>query len=407
MLKTLIVEDGEEKRHALAAALAQVDGFDMAGLDYAPDLFTARRALLEKSYELLILDIALPPRADEAVESDGGLRILEEMFSRPSNLRVPAHIIGITAYPDVFDNALDRFSSRLLTLVKYDPADSGWEESLQARVRHILRASTSEKLEAITFGSFLCVVCALQSPELAAVLRLPWSWSEMSVPRDHTMYWRGTVNRNGEQCSVYAAATARMGIPAASILAMKMIQSFRPQFLAMTGMTAGVRGRVELGDIIVADASWDWGSGKWTLEGTEARFLAAPHQLRLAVGVREKFRKMAQDTGMLSEIRSEWPGEPPPTALSIRVGPMASGTSVLADRHSAERIIDQHRELLGIEMETYGIFAAAEESSEPRPIPFALKAVVDFADGRKDDRFQAFGAFASATVLRHFVGKYL
>lgn len=51
-------------------------------------------------------------------------------------------------------------------------------------------------------------------------------------------------------------------------------------------------------------------------------------------------------------------------------------------------------------MEAYSVFAAAEEASEPRPSAFALKAVVDFADGEKGDYFQTYGAYASAAVLQ-------
>jgi len=67
----------------------------------------------------------------------------------------------------------------------------------------------------------------------------------------------------------------------------------------------------------------------------------------------------------------------------------------------------QHRQLLGIEMETYAVFAAAEECFTPRPLTFSLKSVVDFADSNKDDRFRKYASFTSAQTLKHFVEKYL
>jgi nucleoside phosphorylase len=86
---------------------------------------------------------------------------------------------------------------------------------------------------------------------------------------------------------------------------------------------------------------------------------------------------------------------------------MASGAAVLADGSTVERIKQQHRELLGIEMEAYGVFAASEEAAEPRPTVFAMKSVVDFGDATKDDRFQKYGAYTSAQTLRYFVEHYL
>ncbi len=40
-------------------------------------------------------------------------------------------------------------------------------------------------------------------------------------------------------------------------------------------------------------------------------------------------------------------------------------------------------------METYSVFAAAQESVIPRPTVFAMKSVVDFADDEKDDRYRS------------------
>jgi nucleoside phosphorylase len=58
-------------------------------------------------------------------------------------------------------------------------------------------------------------------------------------------------------------------------------------------------------------------------------------------------------------------------------------------------------------MEAYALFAATEEAGEPRPVPLVLKSVVDFADGKKNDQFQAYGSYASAQMLRLFAERYL
>ena len=112
---------------------------------------------------------------------------------------------------------------------------------------------------------------------------------------------------------------------------------------------------------------------------------------------------MSQDSGTLAKIRGNWPGERPPNVPVLLIGPSASGASVLADRRTTDSILAQHRDLLAIEMEVYGVFAAAEECSMPRPMAFSMKAVVDFADGEKNDKYQGYAAFVSARTLQHFV----
>ena len=407
MLKTLVVEDDADKRQRLCQAMMAVTGFDMAGVEFAPDVSTAKRLLLETAYELLVLDIALPMRGDQDVQPDAGLILLGELTSPRGRYRVPAHIIGITGFEELFVQGLDQFSSRALTLVHYDIASEEWEQQLQARVRQILAAQAARASLSVEYQSDLAVLCALSS-ELAAFRRLPWNWKQVSVPGDHTIYWRGTyTTRDGQERVVYIAECPRMGMPSTAVFAMKLIHAFRPRYLAMGGITAGIRGRAELGDVIVANPSWDGGSGKWIIRGNEPQFLAAPHQLPLAVTLRDKFKTLSQDVSLLASIKEQWPAGAPSSELRVRVGPLVSNASVLADRVSAERFQGQHRELLGIEMETYALFAAAEECSEPRPTAFALKSVVDFADGEKNDQYQAYAAFTSAQVLRHFAELYL
>jgi nucleoside phosphorylase len=175
----------------------------------------------------------------------------------------------------------------------------------------------------------------------------------------------------------------------------------------MTGIAAGIPDKVRFGDVIVADPSWDWGSGKWTLKDGELLFSADHHQLHFTPEIRRKFNLMALDKPALSRIKESWPADKPSHDLTIRVGPLGSGAAVLADGSLVEMIKHHQRKVLGVDMETYGVFAAAEEGPTPRPEAFSMKSVVDFADATKDDKFQRYAAFTSAEALRHFVETYL
>jgi nucleoside phosphorylase len=82
---------------------------------------------------------------------------------------------------------------------------------------------------------------------------------------------------------------------------------------------------------------------------------------------------------------------------------MASGSSVLADGEFVKLIKSQHRKVLGIEMESYAVYAAASEAFIPKPLPISVKFVVDYADGSKNDDLHGFGAFCSAQVVTQFI----
>jgi nucleoside phosphorylase len=167
----------------------------------------------------------------------------------------------------------------------------------------------------------------------------------------------------------------------------------------MLGIAAGIRGKIELGQLIAADPTWDYGSGKRVEESGKSRFQPSPHQLPLDPVVRERVRAVAEDRHFLSEIRKGWPAKMPPGEVEIAIGPLASGAAVIADSATGLAVREQHRSLIGIDMEAYAVHVACEEASKPRPVPFALKAVVDFADDEKSDDVQDYGAYVSATVM--------
>lgn len=89
------------------------------------------------------------------------------------------------------------------------------------------------------------------------------------------------------------------------------------------------------------------------------------------------------------------------------IGPVASGAAVLGDSEMAESIVRQQRKLIGIEMESYGVFAAADESPLPQPKAFSIKSVSDFADSGKGDSYQKYAAYTSSAALRVFVERFL
>ncbi len=79
---------------------------------------------------------------------------------------------------------------------------------------------------------------------------------------DFITYFKTTFIENGKSKSIIAATADQMGIAASSHLSTKMILYFKPQYLIMGGIAAGIKDReLGFGDIMVAEQSWDYGSG--------------------------------------------------------------------------------------------------------------------------------------------------
>lgn len=406
MLKILVIEDDADK---LRRVMTCLKGRDDRLADYihnARDASEAKRRMREQRYDLVVLDMALPQSSDLPPTPYGGLSLLEDILNHEV-YKTPRHIVGLTAYPDILEVVQPHFSENLLHIIFYDPASAEWTEQLQRKLRHVELAerSSSENLE---YSTHLCVVTALQDPELSALLNLrEWSWTMFELPNDGTIYYRGNFSRAGETCQVIAATAARMGMISASILSMKMIAAFRPKYLAITGILAGMRGQCEPGDIVAADLGWDYGSGKIRIEDGKTIFSPAPYQIALDSSIIYKFHLLKKDASALNEIRMAWQGPAPRSNLQVHIGPVASGAAVLTARELMEVVQQQHRKVIGVEMETYGVFAAATECPLPRPHAFSIKSVSDYGEIDKNDSCRDYAAFTSSNALKIFAERYL
>ncbi len=406
MIKILIVEDDGDKLQKIANAISSVDGININNIKHVADSHGAIKLLREISFDLLVLDIAIPPRIDRKVKAHGGLELLREIIQRDI-YKVPTHIIGITKYPDIFEQVESEFRRDLLSILFYDQTS----DEILTQVRSKVGIIVCSKIRAFSvpkeYGSHLSIICALKRPELQSLLKNGWSWEEINFPDGEIIYYQAKLEDSERVRIIHAASSPKAGMTATAILASKMISIFRPKYLAMCGIAAGYPDTTRIGDVIVADPVWDWGCGKWVMDNDYLKLLKEPHQLPLDVGIRNKFNKMASNEDLLFKIRNSYGGNSPEYDLSIKVGPLASGTAVLADGKIREQIREQHRKILGIEMEAYAIYAAANEAMNPKPIAFCAKSVVDFADPNKEDKFQRYSAYTSAQVLTHFVESYL
>src|SRR5690606_36779203 len=202
-----------------------------------------------------------------------------------------------------------------------------------------------------------------------------------------------------------AATAPRMGMVSSAILASRIIEKIRPKIITMCGICAGVKEKVSIGDVLFADVSWDFQSGKKVVDKDIAKLSVAPHQISADQIIRSHIAELIQDTELMCDIHKNF-GLPPYPIPKIFVGPVTSGSVVLADGQTIKEISSQHRELIGVEKEVYGLYAAATSSSDPRPKVFALKSVCDFADPEKDDEAQKYAAYTSARVLQALMQRY-
>jgi nucleoside phosphorylase len=142
--------------------------------------------------------------------------------------------------------------------------------------------------------------------------------------------------------------------------------------------------------------SVDYNSGKVVFENGIREFQPDPYPIGLNTRLRSVLQKYRSSTHPLFvEVRKRWPGAVPATPNRLHVGPVGAADQVIDDATRIVEIRKNWRKLIGVEMETYGVYRAIYESPEPKPRVVSFKAVCDFA-AEKSDSWQEYAAFMAA-----------
>jgi nucleoside phosphorylase/CheY-like chemotaxis protein len=404
-MKILVVEDDLEKLRNIVSTLTDVSGISIDDIENATDAGAAKRFLRGRNVDLIILDLHLPARIDLPPTPTGGLDFIRSISTRP-DFFVPTHVVALSGNPEAMSAVADDVGE-LWGVIRYDATSNRWRDQLKNRVRYAQaawRSIVGRPRE--TRACDIAILSALDE-ELDGILRLPLQWSVFRLEGDGTRYHEAAVETDKGSIRIVAATSSRMGMAAAASLTSKIIDIYRPRYVAIAGVTGGVRGQVELGDILVADPSYDWGSGKHEVRNGKPVFSPNPDQLRLKPDIRPDLIKASVDEAMLSAIRASFPGTKPKNPLRCHVEAVASGAAVLSDGAVVEEIKGFNRKLHGVEMEIYGVMMAAEICAAPRPLAFSAKAVSDFADPAKDDNVRPYAIHVSANFVYKFITDYL
>ena len=133
----------------------------------------------------------------------------------------------------------------------------------------------------------------------------------------------------------------------------------------MFGLAAGICGKVELGDVIIASEIHYYEIGKQKKEGFERRLNSANVDAYLKNSMLDFYSTVEPSLG-----------------FQVHAGPFTVGEKVISDNNVVAKLLENDPKLIGIEMESYGVAKAAlSVSHHPRFI--AIRGVCDFADEAK------------------------
>ena len=395
MKRILIVDDLiTDKTREIIKVIERVEDCTYDVVNSTKDVFSK---LSNNFYDILILDLCIPETYVDNPDERGAVKLLRGLNEKADVLNLPVHVIGITSHDNAYEACYPYFQANGWPLIKFS-LEGDFEKRFESLLKTKLIYSGESGIDVD-----VVIITALRHTELEAVLDLPFNWIENTSNDDVLKYYRGSYkDKNGSEKNVLAIACGRMGSVASAVITTRVIEKFNPSLVLMLGIAAGIKGKAEIGDILVADSCWDWGNGKRTVEKGRPKFLSAPHHIQLKPKFRIEFQDIAVKRTFLDEIFDKWKGDLPKCRLNLKVGPIASGSAVLEDESIVGAILEQHREIVGIEMEGYGVaLSSVMTSSEPDWL--VMKSVCDFADLNKNNSAQKYASFTSAQMGMKFL----
>lgn len=384
-MKILIIDDQYEKIQFLVSQINQIGEAEIT------TAITTREAIdkiRKEKFNLCILDLQIPDTLGGNLNPTGGKSFLEYLeFNRYNNM--PEHIISITSQEESYNSCINYFESKGWILI------NGIED--EERINSIIKTKfdlcKNEQLE-IDYA----IITALEHTELEAVLSFDFNWKKLPYKGDGNVYYQGQIiNINGESKTILATSCPRVGMAAAAATTVKVCMKFKPSMLIMTGIAASAKQNIKFGDILISDSSWDWGNGKQTVKNGERVHLQSPHQVALDSKIRAVIKNITTERKFVDDIYQNYKGLPRPNdILRVHLGPIVSGASVVEDPEIVNKIMCQHRNVIGVEMEAYGVLEALNCIGDYAPKGIIIKSVSDYANPKKNDKWQKYAAYTSS-----------
>lgn len=263
--------------------------------------------------------------------------------------------------------------------------------------------STEDRKPAMRGYDYFAALITATPTEEAGLKYIYDEWEERTFDGDRQMYYEASFQRNGEAFQVVCARQPEMGMTSAAVTTMKLIEHFRPNYVIMTGIAAGVAKRAieeqEYGDIVIPDVVWNYAAGKYVpASKTDVTFGG--------VGFIPRPLVLRTDPDVLKVIETAISS--PENEYHAHIGPMACGATVVASSEILNKqIYGQFDKTAGLDMESYAVMYACQNATAPRPVPIIIKSVCDFADEEKTDHFQKFAAYTSSQFAKLLLEKFL
>jgi nucleoside phosphorylase len=228
---------------------------------------------------------------------------------------------------------------------------------------------------------------------------------------DNQRYWFSTIQsrKTGKNQSIVITSIGTSGNIDSATATNILIQHYHPDLLILTGICAGIEGKVDLCDVVASEEVIGYEIGRLTSAGLEQRPRAEvpPNQILQDLRFFQKendwfdlFSKL-QATLNENQLPMEQNRNKPKSCLGI----IASGEKLFADGSLNEIRKAFHERIRAGEMESIGFSSVCNQFEIPWIV---VKGISDFGnpltkDGRLRDKYHFSAANAAASWIKVFI----
>lgn len=385
-MKVLIIEDDLEK---VVAIEAQIHGFvegkndgSTLEIDKVDCLSKVHQPIHTTRFDLIIFDIYLPNYERNGTTQNCAKDII---LAYKDSINANTDSIVLTQQPNSSDSTL--FNEYGVTFIEFNSEEDAWKMSLAKMLDKV-----SKKLK----FDFL-IFCAL-TKERKAYKHTKAELGKMSPIHDLDCQEIIVGDKKGLIIKPY-----KMGLISMAITSARAIELFEPEFVGMSGICAGYKDNVKMLNLVLCDMAWEYQAGKFK----NGEFVQEPYQTPVQPEMQVKLSHFLELENLMETICDGIKDHQYSEEVAFIKGPIASGSSVIADNEKMAEVQAGHRKMAGLEMEVLALYESASQAT-CKPQYLAIKTVTDFGNDKKSasDDFQDTGSIMSARCMIEFIENF-
>lgn len=409
-MKLLIVHDRAEVGDTIEDLISEMNNGPHLTVRVT-NAFDARQQLETEIFDLLIIDLTIPARDQSIVSYEPAAELLKELFDCAS-MHVPGDIIGVTRDKSALNRIATDVGQHLMVAIEED-SQGVWKKSLLEKLRYAHRAAKTRYVSINQHYDYDALIITAMDKELTPYEGFFEFTEILHFPGAKTFLFR---DKDGSERRGVALAIGNAGPPSSASYSQSLITMFRPKLAVMSGYCGGVKGKVQLGDLVFFESAYDWDYGRWE-EEKRSQFLGfgskrpvfrsrpTPINIRdsKAYNIARELQSSDFNRGpdLLTAIKKESLGRI--EQFSVHLRPAASGAAVVANDQIIHQIRGLNESICAVDMESYGFYHAAQYTRVIKPGFICVKSVSDYCNGEKEDGLHNSCSLISATAAHQIL----